>query len=221
MRPSLVVPAVLALALALSACGSSNEHGPSGGGNGGAAAAGTRDVVREGPAEEEIDPDRPRVTLGAESTAALQDFVNRPGVLLGDRVKVDMSRKPFLAATTFSLSKEDVRRTERIDGERGVLIITLENISGQRALAETSPRVRFGDGLEVAALDSLELRYWSEQEPDRPIFFLGVAAGNALFVSEDADGARERHEGTTVRLWAETRKEGEEFRFDRGAEARR
>ena len=51
-----------------------------------------------------------RVSIDAQTMGLLHGFVNTPSLVVADQVRIDMSRIPFLAATSFSYSPDAVSR---------------------------------------------------------------------------------------------------------------
>ena len=137
-------------------------------------------------------------------------------MILGEVVVVDMSRKPFLAATTFAFEKDKVRRTESADPERGLLEIVLENTTGDRTRLVEIPHVRIGGGLEIAGLKKVVLRYWTAATVERPVHFVAVASGTAVYRVEPPQP--ERKAGRVVRVHAQIRLSGSDYRFEKWVE---
>jgi hypothetical protein len=180
--------------------------------SGGAAAEGESEAPSAGPV----------VNIGPQATEALNRFLNEESLLLADTVQVDASRKPFLALMSYSQSRNATRLpdgswgpavniTESMDGDRGILTFTFENMTGSTGHMDSLPRVRFGDGFEVYGTKRLVVRFLTRQTEDRPIHFRASAVGAAVYRRTASD---ERHEGANLRLEAETLRSGASYRFD-------
>lgn len=154
------------------------------------------------------------VTLPRESIAQLDTFLATPRTVLGNRVEISMSRRPFLAQfmVTSPIRGGSVARDEVKDPDLGLLTITLENRSGTRTVLADMPRVRLGEGLEVVAVDQLVIRVWDRTEESLPVFLEVTGLGDSLYVEEGPPVVRQR--GAQTEVSARISREGGTYRFD-------
>ena len=216
------VVAVLLCCLALTACAGNPEPARSGGSDDayarivgeaepgrapGATSAGVPRPSTDGPAGR-------TVTLPRESIAQLDAFLATPRTVLGNRVEISMSRRPFLAQFMVSspIRGGSVARDEVKDPDLGLLTITLENRSGTRTVLADMPRVRLGEGLEIVAVDQLVIRVWDRTEESLPVFLEVTGLGDSLYVEEGPPVVRQR--GAHAEVSARISREGTTYRFD-------
>lgn len=154
------------------------------------------------------------VTLPRESVRQLDEFLATPRTVLGNRVEISMSRRPFLGQfmVTSPIRGGSVARDEVKDPDLGLLTITLENRSGTRTVLGDMPRVRLGEGLEVVAVDQLVIRVWDRTEESLPVFLEVTGLGDSLYVEEGPPVIRQR--GAHAEVSARISREGAGYRFD-------
>jgi len=172
------------------------------------------------PAQPDDAPDKSPgtvITIPADVVQAHAEFVNRPSTIFAESVEIDLSANGWLALASFSVSPDAVIRRDEEDTSRGVVQITLRRIPDIALTADAVPTVRFGDGMRVAAVDSIVLRFWKQQSVDRPQWFHAAGRGKAVFVVESEP--RREWRGSTVDVRAEIRKTGATYQFvsDQGA----
>jgi hypothetical protein len=155
------------------------------------------------------------VTIPAGVVQQHAEFVNRSSTIFADAVEVDLSRNGWLALASFAVARDAVIRRDIEDRDRGVLTISLERVPEVAATKESIPTVRFGDGMRIAGVDRVVLRFWTQQSADRPQWFHASAAGHAersaVFAVESEPPQELR--GRRVDVRAEIRKMGPSYEF--------
>ena len=158
------------------------------------------------------------VTIPADVVQAHAEFVNRSSTIFADTVEVDLSRNGWLALASFSIAPDAVIRRDVEDRERGVLTITLQRVPEVAVTKESIPTVRFGDGMRVAGIDRVVLRFWTQQSADRPQWFHAAGVGKGAVFAVESEPPKEWR-GRRVDVRAEIRKAGASYRFVSDAEA--
>lgn len=174
------------------------------------------------PASAPAEPQEPRrgtvVTIPADVVQAHADFVNRSSTIFADSVEVDLSRNGWLALASFAVAPDAVIRRDVEDRERGVLTITLQRVPEVAVTKESIPTVRFGDGMRVAGIDRVVLRFWTQQSADRPQWFHAAGRGEVALYSVESAPPKEWR-GKRVDVRAEIQRAGASYRFVSNAEA--
>ncbi len=211
--------AVLVAALAAGGC-SSDDSAESSRGSAGAGWMG-RDTVGGARAEERPASSATAtvITVPPEASEQLHAFVNRRATLIADRIEVDASRTGFLAASSIVITPDAVERTEEEDAARGITTITLRRRADVPMTENALPKVRFGDGLEFMAFDSVTVRYRAQQNAERPIWLIAVGTGQQAAYAVDGEPSRSL-KGSVVTISGELFRDGAGYRFEEKAEAK-
>lgn len=143
------------------------------------------------------DPDK-IVRVPQRVLDELLAFINRPQVLLANRIVVDATRIPFKPTIIPIADPAYVETTETGSPTGNDHVIEMRSRQAVPMVERDRPRVRVGEGIDLLADALIQVRYHRRVSQQRPVYLRMRALGNAVYRDEETGRRLEKDAITFV-----------------------